>query len=597
MLNRILGELSSDRLMLDVRYLAEQAPGRLSGTPAERRAAGYIKSQFDAMGVPMVLHEIDAYVSFPVRARIEVEGPVSRRIEARACAHSASTTAAGVAADLVYVGGGGADDYAGATAEGTITMSELAKPPARPQKARFAAQNGALAHIVSNWGPAGCNAVPMGTCKAIWGNPSASNIASLPKIPVVGISRADAEWLQKQMKSGPVRLRIFCEVESRWEKVILPVARIEGTEDPESFVLIAGHYDAWGPGATDNATGNAIITEIARVLSAHSDRLRRSVVLAFWPGHENGIMSGSSWFVDEHWDDFSRNCVFTITVDQAGLVQATEPRAYCTREVAVFHTSVASKVFGREDLTSEPLQRAGDQSFFGLGIPSIYATHEPSRALKDEWGGAVFGWWYHSDQDTVDKVDPEVLLADARMNAALAWEIATTLMLPFDYSSSVDRLLARARELAAVDARLKISTLVEQLEKLRALLAELLRIRDGLSAEAGAASVAGYNRLIREVGARLSAAAATISGRWMQDDYGLASLSRPFPGLDILPRLAAEGPDAEFFKLNWTDAARQRNRIHDLLAEASSAVEAFLAARRSQALPHRSRATKSASAR
>jgi hypothetical protein len=31
----------------------------------ERKAAEYIKAQFDAAGIPMTLHEVDGYLSFP----------------------------------------------------------------------------------------------------------------------------------------------------------------------------------------------------------------------------------------------------------------------------------------------------------------------------------------------------------------------------------------------------------------------------------------------------------------------------------------------------------------------------------------------------
>lgn len=576
MQERIFAALSIERMMADVRHLAEAVPARLSGSAAERVAAEYLQRQFAIAGIEMTLHEFDAWVSFPGEARIEVEAPQRRTIAVRAAGQSPSTPPEGIVADLRYVGGGAEADYTGMDAAGCITLSELALAPARPQKARFAEAHGAVGHIVANWGPPGCEAVPMGTCKSVWGNPSGANAGRQPGIPVLGISRADAEWLQQKMHIGPVRLRMFSTVETGWHRVILPVARIPGAVEPEKFVLVAGHYDSWAGGATDNATGNAIMTELARVIASYRADLRRSVVFAFWPGHETGIMAGSSWFVDRNWDDISRNCVFTATIDQAGLKQASDPKVYCTPEVAGFHGTPGQLALGRDDLPALPLQRAGDQSFFGMGLPSVYAVHEPDAALKAEWGGAVFGWWYHSDLDGVDKVDPAGLLADARLNAAFVWQMATLPVLPFDHRESVARLLGRMRELARHEVGIDLSRPIALLESLAGA-AEALRARQlDLATAQNAADCAACNQAQQALAASLGAVGATIAGRWGQDDYGLPALGHALPGLAMIPEMAAAGRDSDLFRLGWTDAIRQRNRISDTLTEALERLNRWL---------------------
>ena len=49
----------------------------------------------------------------------------------------------------------------------------------------------------------------------------------------------------------------------------LPVATIPGTDEPEKYFLVGGHLDSWYVGTTDNATGNAAMLELARVLNLH----------------------------------------------------------------------------------------------------------------------------------------------------------------------------------------------------------------------------------------------------------------------------------------------------------------------------------------
>ena len=80
-------------------------------------------------------------------------------------------------------------------------------------------------------------------------------------------------------------MRVTGEVDTRWRPTELVVAHIEGTAEPDKFVLVGGHIDSWHEGVTDNATGNAAMLELARLLHENRDELRRSVRIAWWNGH------------------------------------------------------------------------------------------------------------------------------------------------------------------------------------------------------------------------------------------------------------------------------------------------------------------------
>ena len=50
--------------------------------------------------------------------------------------------------------------------------------------------------------------------------------------------------------------------------------------------------------------------------------------------------------------------------------------------------------------------RAGDQSFWGPGIPSLYMLL--SNLPKDQWaavGGCGMNWWWHTESDTVETAE------------------------------------------------------------------------------------------------------------------------------------------------------------------------------------------------
>lgn len=569
--------MSRERILEDTRYIAEETAWRIAGSDMERKAADYIARQLRDAGASVELHEIDAYISFPHSASVEVLSPEPRIIKAQAFAQAAPTPPEGLEAEIVHVGAGGLDDYRGLDVEGRITLSELSYAPPRPEKVRIAQARGSVGQVMMNWGLPEHGTIPMGTCKPVWGNPTPENIARMPKIPAVGISLADGQWLAEQSKKGPVRIRIHCNTENRWGKITIPVARIEGAVEPEKFVLVAGHYDAWAQGATDNASGNAQMIETARILAANKDRLRRSIVFAFWSGHETGIMEGSSWFVDHFWDDLAENCVCTFNVDSTGMIGTSVHQARSSPELAGFLADIYKDVLDA-DVDVIDLHRTGDQSFFGAGIPSLTQRTQHAPELQKEWRGATLGWWYHSELDTMDKVDIDLLMQTARLTLATVWEVATRPALPLRHSRLAAKIEKRVAELGSTDIGIDFSTLAELARQLTERTRSLESRRDALVAQDDRAGIEGINALMMRLSRILTPIASTVAGRWTQDTYGLSALSTILPGLFETRDLVEAGPDSDAYKLQWTETLRQRNRARDGLTVAIREIDAYLGA-------------------
>jgi hypothetical protein len=90
------------------------------------------------------------------------------------------------------------------------------------------------------------------------------------------------------------------------------VAVIRGSELPEEYVMIGGHYDHLGTdcdpgekpgdvicnGATDNAAGTAAVLAVAKAIAKLPEPPRRSVVIALWDAEEDGL-EGAEYYVEE----------------------------------------------------------------------------------------------------------------------------------------------------------------------------------------------------------------------------------------------------------------------------------------------------------
>src|SRR4029453_14883229 len=99
--------------------------------------------------------------------------------------------------------------------------------------------------------------------------------------------------------------------------------------------------------------------------------------------------------------------------------------------------------------------RAGDQSFWGIGIPSaLMSLSGIPRQDTDlpRWMGRLFGtagfpWWWHPGEDTIDKIDPDVLALDTRVYVAAALRLVGGPLLPLDYARFARAILAALDEL------------------------------------------------------------------------------------------------------------------------------------------------------
>ena len=125
MYEEYLDAIRKDRLLEHIRRMTDLAPERLSGSEEEKRTVAYFKEVLEGDRIPVAVHEIDAYVSFPRASKLEVLYPESRTVACTAFAQIRSTGDKGLEGEVVYAGQGSLDDYQGLDAKGKIVLVEL----------------------------------------------------------------------------------------------------------------------------------------------------------------------------------------------------------------------------------------------------------------------------------------------------------------------------------------------------------------------------------------------------------------------------------------------------------------------------------------
>lgn len=184
--------------------------------------------------------------------------------------------------------------------------------------------------------------------------------------------------------------------------------------DPEKdrYLLLGAHYDTvvGSPGANDNASGVAVLLEVARVLAARPARLP-VVFVAFGaeegrPGPQHQSLGGSRHYAQGLTPEAARNLAAMINLDMIG------------RGDALLSTL---RLNMKRGVHQRMLGLAG-----GLGVPAReHLTPQVSDSVPFASRGIETGWlWtgvepsYHSPLDTPEKVTPETLDWAGRLTLA-----------------------------------------------------------------------------------------------------------------------------------------------------------------------------------
>ena len=549
--------ITTDALMTYSAAITEHV--RPSGGPGENAAIDTIVATLEAHGVPVVVHELDAYASDPISATVSIPGT---GFSPDAITMSYSASSAGTVGEVVDMGAlADLPRLEVGTGERLVIEGEefgadlpdlggrVAIVDGQPRNVPTIAleRMGAAAVVFVNPEERLNELIVTST----WGSPSLMNYHRLPTIPVAQITRGAGEDLRARMAAGPVELRVETEVATGWKPMRLAIATIEpsGVENAP-YVVLGGHIDGWHHGATDEAASNAAMLTMALAFHEVRDQLRHGLLVAWWPGHSNARYAGSTWFADEFFTDLRTRGLAYMNIDGVGQIDARVFGASASEALQPFATRVVAETHGVEIAPSRP-GRNSDQAFNGVGLPLLQFNH--SRLAED--GGY---WWWHTTEDTYDKIDPDVLKTDTDIYVhALATMLAGA-HYPVSLAAQVEALAAAiaAREEASGGALQLNRHLGNRMESLRRVAADL---DEGAGAgEIGPVDQVAFLRPLHRV--------MYVPLNDYHPDPGV-SLG-PLPGLAPARILADEDAGSDRRGFAAPVLARERNRLVEAVEEA-----------------------------
>ncbi|MES1171652.1 MAG: M28 family peptidase [Bacteroidota bacterium] len=458
-------ESPADRILGDVRWLADpERAGRGIGTAGLESAGTYIEARLQRLGLAAAgeggsyrhVFQVPTAVTVGKDTAVTIGG-VAVKAESLAVAPYAMEGAA--KGTLVLAGYGivdakaGVDDYAGLDVRGKIVVVRRFAPAIAAfaaadsqrragdvrRKAFTAREKGAKALIVVD-----APTRPTGADAAAWTMPDEAPLPPLRAegygdagLPVVFVRRAAfAPALARLEKKARVPATVKTVLSVTRTPAYNVVARVAAGAPEESrlpgVIVIGAHYDHLGMGehhslapdskvahggADDNASGTAVLLEVARMLADRRAMLKRDVVVVAFSGEEEGTL-GSTAFTRAPPPPLATSDVFAmVNFDMVGRLRDNRltvlGRGSAEEWPALLETACAQARIdcGGASGTADGYGPSDQMPFYAAGIP---VAHFFTGSHPD----------YHRPSDTADKINAagagQIAVAAAALVQSLA---------------------------------------------------------------------------------------------------------------------------------------------------------------------------------
>jgi hypothetical protein len=440
-------EQAADRVMSDISWLADPArEGRGIGMQGLEQSGAWIEARMKALGLKAAGDADGFRQSFPVVTSVKSEDATSLRIDGKQLAKDDyvvlgySPAKADVTGELAFAGYGivakdpAVDDYAKLDVKKKIVVVRRFAPEGGKlgsteaqrrygdirRKAFSAREKGAAALIVIDDPLA-----PEGA-KGDWKAPDEAKFPPLmPEgysdagLPVLVLKRSVGKSLiealvKKTRTTASVRVELTPVSQSAFNVIGRVIAEpVDGKKLP-GVVVVGAHYDHLGKGgryslaphseeahvgADDNASGVAVLLEVARETQLRKIQLKRDVIFVAFSGEESGVL-GSAHLVHQ-WSEKAKtkgkleDVVAMLNMDMVGRMRENRLQVLGA-ETAVEWKDIVQKAC---DTSRVECAMSGDgygpsdhSSFYAAGAPVLHfftGTHSD----------------YHKPSDTADKIN------------------------------------------------------------------------------------------------------------------------------------------------------------------------------------------------
>ena len=394
---KVINKINVDRIYQHIEYLSTVP--RVAGTEAEYQAVQYIKKQLDSYGYKTEIQEF-TYTGYrePTTVNLSIDG-YSEELAPRSLTY---TIDGNVTGELVDAGLGTITELENVDLSGKIALIKRGSITFG-EKVLNAAEKGALAVIIYNNVEGELNGTLGG--------------ANDNYVPVVSISQTEGDALAAALKSGQV-LSTSLLVEGSFtgeqtsHNVIATKSPTNKNKSTGEIIAIGAHHDsvALAPGANDNASGTAVTLELARVFK----NLPTDTELRFLTfGAEELGLIGSDYYVNNLPEDELNRIVGYFNLDMVGSRDAGDLVLNTVDGNPNFVTDLAQASSLRLNGVATPYEQEGRSDhvpFYEAGIPSANFIHSPLEP------------WYHSPEDTLDKISKEKLLDVAKIASTAVYD-------------------------------------------------------------------------------------------------------------------------------------------------------------------------------
>src|SRR5213082_446257 len=423
-LARIAGEgIMNSHAFSFLTELSDDIGGRVTGTPAERKAEEWGAAKMKAIGLENV--HTEKYTIWRGWARGTAEGeilaPVRHKLHVDAMGWTGSTPPGGTEGEVVTVNMFDIENEIKNVSrlKGKVALVITKGKPSQNEMNLFAM----FGDFLKAAGPAGAIAVIGGQGGGSSAGMNLTHTGILGfnadfAVPVVSMTAEDQGQLERFLDRGltpRVRFNVQNTFTNGPVQTANIVGEIRGREHPEEILVVGGHLDSWdlAEGTTDNGSGAAAALGAADAIVRSGQRPRRTIRFVLFTGEEEGL-DGSFAYMKQHQSEIANHLGNLVLDDGQGPVKEfmLGGRDDLLASFRPFAQSLASIA---KIPVNDKVESGTDTLPFSMaGLPGINMNQDSPD----------YKYTHHSSADALEAVKPEVLAQNAMLMALTAYWIA-----------------------------------------------------------------------------------------------------------------------------------------------------------------------------